>query len=128
MTLTEVDTNKLPKFKTEDEMNLHVKKLEYWQQEEYQTLKEGCVKFNRLIRKNLATVHGTLFFVCHLSLTTRLKAEPVYQEMITDKIEDAMKLHELVRKICNGSTGVVNDDVIGSMVESLYSLLCLRGE
>ena len=52
----------------------------------------------------------------------------MYQEMITDKIEDAMKLHELVRKICNGSTGVVNDDIIGSMVESLYSLLCLRGE
>ena len=66
-----------------------MKKLECWKQE---------VKFNWLIRKGLATSHGTLFPVCHLSLRIRLEAEPEYQEMITDEIEDAMKLHELVKK------------------------------
>lgn len=30
MIVTEVDTKKLPNFKTEDEIKLHVKKLEYW--------------------------------------------------------------------------------------------------
>ena len=126
--VTEVYTKKLPKFKTEDEMKLHVKKLESWKQEEYQTLKEDYVKFNLLCRKDLATVCVTLFSTCHLRLRTRFEEESEYQEMITDEIEDAMKLHEIVRKICNGSTGVVKDDVMGSMIESLYSLLYLRGE
>ena len=39
MLVTEVDTKKLPKFKKDDEMKLHVKKLEHCQKEEYQNLK-----------------------------------------------------------------------------------------
>ena len=39
MLVTEVDTKKSPKFKIEDEMKLHVKKLEHCQKEEHQNMK-----------------------------------------------------------------------------------------
>ena len=74
MLVTKVDTKKLPKFKKDDEMKLHVKKLECWQQQEHQTLKEDYVKVNRLIRKDLASACGTFFSACHLILRTRLEA------------------------------------------------------
>ena len=73
-------------------------------------------------------MHGVLFSVCHLILRKRLEEEPECQQMKTDEIEDAMQLYELAIKICNGSTGVVNDDVMGSMIECLRGILHLRDE
>ena len=39
-----------------------------------------------------------------------------------------MKLHQLVRKNCNGSTYMVVDDVIGNFLEVMYNVLLIRGD
>ena len=41
---------------------------------------------------------------------------------------NTMILHKLVRKIYNGSTTVMFDDVVGNAVESMHSMLLLRGD
>ena len=40
----------------------------------------------------------------------------------------AMKLWELVKKCCNGSTCVVVDDVIGNLLETMCNTLLIRGD
>lgn len=39
-----------------------------------------------------------------------------------------MKLHGLTRKICNGSTPIIVDDVSGNMIDTLCNLALIRGE
>ena len=38
-----------------------------------------------------------------------------------------MKLLILIKKICNGSTYAVNEDIVGKFLELLYSALLVRG-
>ena len=45
-----------------------------------------------------------------------------------DNLFSAITLYKLIHKICNGSTFVVVEDVIGNAVESLYSVILLKGE
>ena len=39
-----------------------------------------------------------------------------------------MKLHQMIRKNGNGSAHVVTDNVIGTMLESMYSMMMIRGD
>ena len=71
---------------------------------------------------------GTLHAICDMGLRNRLEAEASYQDMIKTKRYCAMQLLGLVRKICNGSTYVVVDDVVGSLIESLHNALLIRGD
>jgi len=57
-----------------------------------------------------------------------LEAEVEYQEMTKDRIYCTMKLYSLARKISNGSANVVVEDMLGSMLESMYSMMMIRGD
>ena len=48
--------------------------------------------------------------------------------MMKDNLFSAIILYKLIRKIYNGSTFVVVEDVIMNAVESLYSVILLKGE
>ena len=48
--------------------------------------------------------------------------------MCNTKRHCAINLHNLVKKICNDSTYVVVDDVVGNMLESLHSVFLIRGD
>ena len=126
--ITEVDETLLPKFDTEAEMKAHVAALKYWEQEEYTQAKEDYQKFSRLVRQSLSTVYGTLMSVCDISLRSRLESEPEYQVMVQSNRYCAMKLYSLVKRNCNGSTYVMVDDVMGNLIEALYSVLLIRGD
>ena len=39
-----------------------------------------------------------------------------------------MKLHGLARKICNVSVYIVVEDVLGSMLELIFSMIMIRGD
>lgn len=64
----EVDSNILQKFKTKEEKEKHLSKLECWQQEEYQQTRDGFVKCSRIMCKDLASAYGILFSSCDASL------------------------------------------------------------
>ena len=55
-----------------------------------------------------------LELICHVSLQNRLEAERECQQMMSRNLFSAMILHKLIKKICNGSTYVEVDDVIGN--------------
>ena len=71
---------------------------------------------------------GILDTLCHISLYSCLEAEPEYQNMIKDNLFNTITLHKLVLKICNRSTFVVVEDVIGNALESIYLVMLLKGE
>ena len=48
--------------------------------------------------------------------------------MIKDNFFSAISLCKLVHKICNESTFVVVENVIRNAVESVYSVILLKGE
>ena len=48
--------------------------------------------------------------------------------MVKSKRHCVMKLLGLVRKICNVSACVIVDDVLGSLIESLFNVLMIRGD
>ena len=128
LVVTEVDSSKLPKFKTKKEKAEYLATLEFWEQEECEETKEDYQKFSRIIRKDLAAVCGILDSMCHISLRSRLEAEPKYQKMISNNLFSTITLFKLVRKICNESTFVLVEDVIGNAVEAMHSVMILRGE
>ena len=55
--------------------------------------------------------------MCYISLLDRLEVEPKYQIMVEKTRFDAMKLHELVKRIFNVSTTVLVDDALGKVIE-----------
>ena len=67
-------------------------------------------------------VHGILFGVCEKSFGIAC------QSMVKKNKLCAVKLHDLVRKNCNGSTVVVVEDVIGNLIEALFNFALIRGE
>ena len=73
-------------------------------------------------------MYGTFYSLCELSLRNRLEAEPEYEAMHKSKRYCAMKLLGLIKKICNGSTRVVVDDVVGNLLESLFNAVWIRGD
>ena len=78
------------------------------------------------IRQKLSTVHGLLFSLCNVSLRSKLEVEAECQSMVKDRMHCSLKLNVLARKISNGSTNVVVEDVIGSMVEYVYSMMMIQ--
>ena len=68
LVVTEVDSSKLPRFKTKEEKKEFLDKLEFWEQEEYQETKEDYQKFSHIIRKDLVVVYGILETLCYISL------------------------------------------------------------
>jgi len=126
--VTEIDKKTLPKFDAEEEMKAHVAGLKYWEQEECKTAKENHNKITMSIRQKLSTVHALLFSLCEVSLRSRLEVEADCQSMVKDRMHCSLKVCGLARKISNGSTNVVVEDVIGSMVESACSMMIIRGD
>ena len=66
--------------------------------------------------------------LCHTSLRNRLEGEVDYQEIVRTCKYDVMKLCSLIKKIYNGSTTVLVDDMLDNAVEALCSYLHLRGD
>ena len=48
--------------------------------------------------------------------------------MVARSLLNAMMLYELMKKIRNGSTYVIVNDEMGSVIEKMFSLLILRGD
>ena len=59
--------------------------------------------------------------LCDLSLKSRLGAEVDFQNMIRNKGFCVMKLHHLIKEVCNGSSGVMVEDIVGNMVEAMHN-------
>ena len=78
-----------------------------------------------VVRQRLSSVCVTLFSLCEVSLGIRLEAEPECPKIVKTKRCYAMKLHELVRKNCNGSTFAVVDDVVCNILEALHNVLLI---
>ena len=66
--------------------------------------------------------------MCEVSLRSRLETEPDYQDMVKERMYCAIMLHNLARKICNGSTNIAREDAIGSWLESWYLMMMIRGD
>ena len=66
--------------------------------------------------------------MCYISLLGRLEVEPKHQIMMEKTRFDAIKLHELVKRIFNVSTTVLVDDALGKVIESIYNFFCIRGD
>ena len=126
--VTEVDEGILKKFDTEADMKAYVTSLKYWEQELHTHTKENYNKFSVVICQRLSTVYGVLCSICDIRLRNRMEAEPKYQDMLKTKRYCAIKLLDLVRKMCNGSTCVIVDDVIGNLIESLCNVVLIRGD
>ena len=47
---------------------------------------------------------------------------------MSSKIFDAMKLHDLIRNICNGSTSVIVEDAAENMIDALHNFSLIRCE
>jgi len=69
-----------------------------------------------------------IYSMCHDSVRGRLSAEVDYQSIISQRRYNSMMLYRFIQRICNGSTSVIGEDVIGNMMESLYNFLMVRGE
>ena len=94
----------------------------------YHSTLEDYAKYSHTIREDLSSVHRILCGLCDIGLQSRLEAEPEYQDMEKKNRYNAMKLYELVKKNCNGSTVVVVDDVIGNLIEGLYNFVLMCGK
>ena len=81
-----------------------------------------------MIRKDLSTVCGLLCSLFHVSLQNKLEIEADYQLMVARKRHNSMMLHQLIKKMCNGSTSVVVEEVLGNLVEALHNFVLIRGE
>ena len=46
--------------------------------------------------------------------------------MMKNNLFNAITLHKLVRKICNGSTYVVVEDVIKNVIECMHAVMLLK--
>ena len=126
--VTEVDEDLIPKFETKAEEDTYLAGLKHWQVKQYHATLEDYTKFSRIIWKDLATVQGVLFGLCNVSLQNRIEAEPEYQLMVKRNRFCTMKLHDLVKKVMNGSTAVVVEDVIGNMIEAMFNFMLIRAE
>lgn len=76
----------------------------------------------------MSAVYGVLYSLCHLTLKNRLEVEAEYKAMVTKQRFSAMILHKLIQKICNGSTAVVVEDIISSMLEGLCNFMLVKWE
>lgn len=61
-------------------------------------------------------------------MQNQIEAEPEYQMMIKKNRFCTLKLCKLIKKIVNGSTVVIVEDVIGNMIEALFNFALIRGE
>ena len=77
---------------------------------------------------DLSAAHGELHSHCNLSLRNRLENEPEYQVMKAKNRFDAVKLHKLIHKNCNGSATVINSDKVGNLIEGLCNCMMVRAE
>ena len=84
--------------------------------------------FSRIIRKDLSAFYVMLFTMCHISLKNCLEGESEYQQMVYQGIFNSTMLHILIKKKCNGLTGVVVDDMIGNTLEYLCNCMFIRGD
>ena len=39
-----------------------------------------------------------------------------------------MKSCHLIKKVCNGSSGVIVEDVVGNIVEAMHNMFFVKGE
>ena len=125
---TEVDKKCLKKFDAEEAEKNYLLGLKHWEKKMCKQTEENHNKHSVAIHQRSSAAHGALHSICDLSLRNKLEAEPEYQDIVKDKQCCAMKLLGLVQKIMNGSTYVVVDDAVGSLVESLHNVLLIRGD
>jgi len=128
LVVTEVDESLLPKFVTAEAEKDYLSELKHWEKELYKQAKDDFRKFSWDIRRDLSFVYGILYSLCHVSLRNKLEVDSGYQKMVSTKRFNAIVLYQRMRKICNGSTSVVGEDVLGNLMESLYNFLLIKGD
>ena len=128
LVVIEMDDSIMPRFDAEEEEKAYVTGLKHWEKKLHNAAWEDYLKFRRVIRQGLSTVHGVICSLCHVSIRNCLEGEVEFQDMIKNKKHSAITLHKLIEKTCNGSTSVVREDVIGNLVESLHNYALVRGD
>ena len=64
--------------------------------------------------------------LCNIAIRNRLEAESGYQDVVEKNSFNAMILCQLVKIICNGSTSVELEGIVGKMVEALCSYMLIK--
>ena len=64
----------------------------------------------------------------HASLQNQLKVEAEFQLMISANRCDVMVLYQLIKRICDGSTHVIVEDVLGNLADTLHNFSLIQGE
>jgi len=128
MVVTEVNKSLLRKFETEKEKTDYLATLEFWEKEEYEVVRDDYNKFSRVIRKDLLAVYGVMLSMCYISVVNYLETKDNYQKMNKSKRFNTMTLYSLIKKIYNGSTLVIVEDMIDNVLEVLYNFVLIRRE
>ena len=123
-----MDRSTLPMHVMEEAEKTHVEKLNRWEKKVYKQAEDDYFKFRRIKRQNFAMSYGILLGLCEDSLKSRLGAEIEFQNMVRNKGFCVMKLHHLIKKVCNGSSGLMVEDVVGNMMEAMCSMIFVKGE
>ena len=77
--------------------------------------------------KDLVDAPSALYCMRRTSIKNLLESKLEQQDVINSDLRNAITLHQLVKKICNGSKWIVLDDVLGNFVEYLCSFAMIRG-
>ena len=125
--LKRADDFVLPKFEIEEDMKDHVANIKKREKERHTQAKENHNKLSIVILQRLSSACGILHAMCGMCLKGRLEDELERQKMYKTKRFCAIKLHDIVKNVCNSSTHVVVDDVVGNMLESLNNVCIIRG-
>ena len=85
-------------------------------------------KFSRITRQNLATSYAILLGLFDDSLKSWLVEVLDFQNMVRSRGFCIMKSFHLTKKVCNGSSGMMVEDVAGNVVEATCNMLFVKGD
>ena len=128
LVVTEVNKSLLKKFKTKEDQKKYLAGLECWEEEEYLVTKDDYHKFSSTIRTNSPAVYSNLFTICSASLQNRLESEPEYQVIVQEDGYGMIVLYKLVKKICNGSSYIVVNNMLGNVLEAMYNFIFIKDD
>ena len=105
-----------------DEADL--KKLHFWQQEQWRIDMKKYSECTHTVQKNLTTCYGIIWDQMTTGLQNQLKRDSRYRNI--HDTQDAMSLFNLLGDVCNKSTDI--DHFMTRTMDTLYGVLQLSGQ
>ena len=126
LVVIEADDQALPRFEKEEKEKNHVARLKHWEKKLYDTAWKDYLKFSQATRQSISTARRVMCVICHVSARNCLEGKDEYQEIAKNKRHNTITLYKLIGKICNGSTLVVQEDMLENLVELLCNFVLLK--